>query len=746
MVRFTPAGFELTDQGSSSGTYVNNRRVNQQLLIDGDEIHCGSFTLKFLIDDGPRGAQIAPSVQLRGKLTFQDDANEDCQVYLNPQSPQILVGRSTECQIRTADGSVSRRHSEFTFNQSTFEVRDLGSFNGTYVNGVKVTHQRIQHGDEINCGRLTILFTQEEHRGLPSSASSTALPRFNEPQDVGETILPLSGNPFSGPFSGPISALKPDQPPTLAASNLRPPFAADPGPGTGQIAPQSPTLAPSAEQASRIDLKISALEETIESLTAENDALRRELDEARSRTEDRARDLEKSLNQKQVVIDSFQERYDQLKLQAEDQLKQLEAYRDELRLKREVIEDQQYKLNLIEQAQDRGNNQVVVLIEENANLKVQINQLERQIAELDRGANLHEFELKRVQSELENLREMVSDEGSENADLQNEINRLRLVLDAKEASLNDAERDLDRLRSEVSAYREGSDQNVDDLDRLTRDLEAARRQLDLLTRDNAALRQQSASGAGLNSDEARGLQADNARLLRDLEAARAELQMANSGYGGASSAQLNDLKRTNRDQRNRIDELEALVEELERNTATTHVPAHDPEGDPRLRAERDAMQRRIEGLEADLRNAVRAQSGDLAIQELKTGNQRLEAELDQLRQQLREASRAGTSRPGALSDEAASTYELLNDVVSQLKNDMQLIQDYVTDLRDVYETFRRIDPQTLPTLDRIRVEKTLREMKPEVTFEELSHVLGECSGNTEDMKSKLMDFKEKLIR
>ena len=70
-----------------------------------------------------------------------------------------VVGRNLECDIVISDSNVSRRHAEFVCAGRDVIVRDLGSTNGTKVNGVLVKgDQLLQHGDVIGFGTAQIRF------------------------------------------------------------------------------------------------------------------------------------------------------------------------------------------------------------------------------------------------------------------------------------------------------------------------------------------------------------------------------------------------------------------------------------------------------------------------------------------------------------------------------------------------------------------------------------------------------------
>jgi len=67
---------------------------------------------------------------------------------------KILIGRHDDCQIRIPAANVSRHHCEVVSGGSGVRIRDLGSSNGTYVNGHKVDDVELSPGDVIEIGTL----------------------------------------------------------------------------------------------------------------------------------------------------------------------------------------------------------------------------------------------------------------------------------------------------------------------------------------------------------------------------------------------------------------------------------------------------------------------------------------------------------------------------------------------------------------------------------------------------------------
>ncbi len=70
----------------------------------------------------------------------------------------LVVGRLPECGIVLQDSNVSRRHAEFRRNGDAIVVTDLGSTNGTRVNGTPVREHFLVSGDEVSVGSTRLVF------------------------------------------------------------------------------------------------------------------------------------------------------------------------------------------------------------------------------------------------------------------------------------------------------------------------------------------------------------------------------------------------------------------------------------------------------------------------------------------------------------------------------------------------------------------------------------------------------------
>jgi len=76
------------------------------------------------------------------------------------EQDKVTLGRLPECELAVADPNVSRRHAEVRRGEdSSWQVADLGSTNGTKVNGIVINGPRnLDDGDEITVGSTTVRF------------------------------------------------------------------------------------------------------------------------------------------------------------------------------------------------------------------------------------------------------------------------------------------------------------------------------------------------------------------------------------------------------------------------------------------------------------------------------------------------------------------------------------------------------------------------------------------------------------
>ena len=109
----------------------------------------------------------------------------------------IVVGRDPVCDLGGDDTLLSRRHAEFVVSDSTVTVRDLGSRNGVFVNGMKVAEDVLHTGNLVRIGHLRLTYAEDSAplaSALQAAASDTTAlvpaPSAGQPSSTPAPPLP----------------------------------------------------------------------------------------------------------------------------------------------------------------------------------------------------------------------------------------------------------------------------------------------------------------------------------------------------------------------------------------------------------------------------------------------------------------------------------------------------------------------------------------------------------------------------
>jgi hypothetical protein len=91
-------------------------------------------------------------------------------------SPPVRIGRSTECELVLRDPRVSRQHARLHSRDGLFVLTDLGSTNGTKVNGHRIREIVLGDGDEIRIGDSILVVESSNAPQRPGSPASIPAP------------------------------------------------------------------------------------------------------------------------------------------------------------------------------------------------------------------------------------------------------------------------------------------------------------------------------------------------------------------------------------------------------------------------------------------------------------------------------------------------------------------------------------------------------------------------------------------
>ena len=101
-----------------------------------------------------------------------------------PRSPfplnrdQVILGRDVRCDVMLNNDSISRRHAEIVRMAEGWLIRDLGSQNGTYVNGQRVQECVLQEGDLITIGDVNLNFEGPRQPVREAGPETVSAPTF----------------------------------------------------------------------------------------------------------------------------------------------------------------------------------------------------------------------------------------------------------------------------------------------------------------------------------------------------------------------------------------------------------------------------------------------------------------------------------------------------------------------------------------------------------------------------------------
>lgn len=155
----------VVDVGSSNGTRVNDRPIQGRTQVNPwDKVAFGAAEFELVDPAGRRPTSVfaavgsVPAAQDAGDgplLRALGDGSPVSQVTLNRS---LTVGRAPDNDLVLASPTVSSRHAEIRVDGSGVEVVDLGSTNGTWVNGNRVSRQKLAPGDRVSFDEIAFRY------------------------------------------------------------------------------------------------------------------------------------------------------------------------------------------------------------------------------------------------------------------------------------------------------------------------------------------------------------------------------------------------------------------------------------------------------------------------------------------------------------------------------------------------------------------------------------------------------------
>jgi pSer/pThr/pTyr-binding forkhead associated (FHA) protein len=157
----------VSDMGSANGVYVDEERIRGDVVVDSSSrIRLAEFivsveevTVEARQPSGIITAVVAPEAA-HGKLLILSGPEAGREILL--YEPVISIGRIEENDVCLQDNSISRHHARLQQqDDGSYVLYDLGSSNGIYMMGRKITHPlRIVHGDRVIFGHIECLISR----------------------------------------------------------------------------------------------------------------------------------------------------------------------------------------------------------------------------------------------------------------------------------------------------------------------------------------------------------------------------------------------------------------------------------------------------------------------------------------------------------------------------------------------------------------------------------------------------------
>ncbi len=157
----TPHGYQITDLNSTNGLTFESNRISEKQLADGDVLWITdsiSLTYKAPVMaeiPEPETSAAPEKLDVKGRAT-------------------ITIGRSEDNDIVFSHPAVSRRHARVVRRDpdGVYLIEDLGSSNGTFINGEKVVQPRqLKRGDTIRVGPIKLIYSPEAFEKIDESSN-----------------------------------------------------------------------------------------------------------------------------------------------------------------------------------------------------------------------------------------------------------------------------------------------------------------------------------------------------------------------------------------------------------------------------------------------------------------------------------------------------------------------------------------------------------------------------------------------
>ena len=129
------------------------------------------------------------------------------------EAPEIIIGRDASNVIAINDAEVSRKHAKLSLQNSMYVLQDLGSTNGTFINGQRITgSQELKPGDTVTLGENIVLMYETAFDPNATVVSSAQIPKTVAPLQKPSLVPAPKPAPVAPPSTAPVEVFT-SQPP-----------------------------------------------------------------------------------------------------------------------------------------------------------------------------------------------------------------------------------------------------------------------------------------------------------------------------------------------------------------------------------------------------------------------------------------------------------------------------------------------------------------------------------------------------
>lgn len=179
----------LVDLESGNGTFLNGKKLKpheQRVLYNDDTFRIEEFEIRFLLEsigetsfptEENTDSDIIEIKMIKKVLHAIDSEHHPNLEVISPpfegqkaifgdEMKELIIGRDSTCQLMLDTPTISRRHSVLHKKWGGVTLTDLGSKNGTLLNGEKIKEKLLKNGDIILCGAVKIIFRNPQEINL----------------------------------------------------------------------------------------------------------------------------------------------------------------------------------------------------------------------------------------------------------------------------------------------------------------------------------------------------------------------------------------------------------------------------------------------------------------------------------------------------------------------------------------------------------------------------------------------------